>query len=57
MATPPFEFVFRVLGLKLPSATGREVTERLAILWAIDQERHEQAKQAQASNGQTAQAQ
>lgn len=51
MGTPPFEFIFRLLDLKVPSPLAREVTERLALLWKIHRERSEAQQKDAARNG------
>jgi hypothetical protein len=56
MGAPPLDFVFRLLGLRVPSATAREVAMRLALLWQLQREHRTQqaqraAKQRPASLG------
>ena len=51
MGAPAFEFVYRVVGLEVPSPLAREVTERLAMLWQVYRERDEAQKKVVERNG------
>jgi hypothetical protein len=54
MGTPPFEFIYRVVGLEIPSPMAREVTERLALLWKLHHERDAAKQKTAERNGQHA---
>lgn len=41
MGSPPIELVLKILGIRVPSETAREIVERLALLWRIQREARE----------------
>lgn len=52
MGAPPFEFVYRLMSIDVPSPLAREVTERLAMLWKIHREKSEADAAVRNGNGQ-----
>lgn len=48
---PPLMFVFSLLRLRVPSDEAREVAERLALLWTLQRQHHEDTQSQQSRNG------